>query len=553
MNPFEILQALFFRSISQTLFHTSLQIKTTRNNFSINYPIHHYPIFYNPIFLLSSKKIAAMPKYILALDQGTTSSRAIVFNQAGEIISSAQKEFTQIFPQPGWVEHDPMEIWSTQLGVAVEAISKAGLIPSDIAAIGITNQRETTVVWERATGKPVYNAIVWQDRRTAAFCDDLKTREVENVIRQSTGLVIDAYFSGTKIRWILDNVEGAREKAGNGQLCFGTIDTWLIWNLTGGAVHATDVSNASRTMLCNINTGQWDGQLQDILGVPGNMLPTIKSSSEIYGYTAGNFSNTKIPIAGIAGDQQSALFGQLCTQPGMVKNTYGTGCFMLMNTGEIPVLSKNNLLTTIAWKINGITHYALEGSVFIAGAVTQWLRDGLGIIKTSAEIETLAMQADTNGGVYLVPAFVGLGAPYWKQDVRGTITGLTRGSTAAHIARAALESIAYQTMDVLKAMENDSGISIKELRVDGGATANNLLMQFQSDILNTKVLRPVVTETTALGAAYLAGLAVGYWKSVEDIQQQWQIDKTFESTIEEEERAQLTTAWHRAVQAAINY
>lgn len=494
-----------------------------------------------------------MSKYILALDQGTTSSRAIVFNQAGEIISSAQKEFTQIFPQPGWVEHDPMEIWSTQLGVAVEAISKAGLIPSDIAAIGITNQRETTVVWERATGKPVYNAIVWQDRRTAAFCDDLKTREVENVIRQSTGLVIDAYFSGTKIRWILDNVEGAREKAGNGQLCFGTIDTWLIWNLTAGAVHATDVSNASRTMLCNINTGQWDGQLQDILGVPGNMLPTIKSSSEIYGYTAGNFSNTKIPIAGIAGDQQSALFGQLCTQPGMVKNTYGTGCFMLMNTGETPVLSKNNLLTTIAWKINGITHYALEGSVFIAGAVTQWLRDGLGIIKTSAEIETLAMKADTNGGVYLVPAFVGLGAPYWKQDVRGTITGLTRGSTAAHIARAALESIAYQTMDVLKAMENDSGISIKELRVDGGATANNLLMQFQSDILNTKVLRPVVTETTALGAAYLAGLAVGYWKSVEDIHQQWQIDKTFESTIGEDERTQLTTAWHRAVQAAINY
>lgn len=494
-----------------------------------------------------------MSRFILALDQGTTSSRAIVFNQAGEIISVAQKEFTQIFPQPGWVEHDPMEIWSTQLGVAAEAISKAGLVTADIAAIGITNQRETTVVWERATGKPVYNAIVWQDRRTAAFCDELKAREVENVIRQSTGLVIDAYFSGTKIRWILDNVPGAKEKAEKGALCFGTIDTWLLWNLTNGAVHATDVSNASRTMLCNIHTGQWDGQLQDILGVPGNMLPTIKSSSEIFGYTSGNFSNAKIPIAGIAGDQQSALFGQLCTQPGMVKNTYGTGCFMLMNTGETPVISNNNLLTTIAWKINGITQYALEGSVFIAGAVTQWLRDGLGIIRSSAEIESLASQATTNGGVYLVPAFTGLGAPYWKQDARGAITGLTRGSTAAHIARAALESIAYQTMDVLKAMENDSGISIKELRVDGGATANNLLMQFQSDILNTKVLRPKVTETTALGAAYLAGLAVGYWKSVEDIHQQWQIDQSFESRMEQTERELLTKEWHRAVQAAINY
>jgi len=494
-----------------------------------------------------------MPTCILALDQGTTSSRAIVFNHAGEIVATAQKEFTQIFPQPGWVEHDPVEIWSTQLGVAAEAISKAGLVTADIAAIGITNQRETTVVWERATGKPIYNAIVWQDRRTAAFCDELKAREVENVIRNNTGLVIDAYFSGTKIRWILDNVPGAREKANNGQLCFGTIDSWLLWNLTNGAVHATDVSNASRTMLCNIHTGQWDGDLQDILGVPGNMLPTIKSSSEIFGYTSGNFGNAKIPIAGIAGDQQSALFGQLCTHPGMVKNTYGTGCFMLMNTGEQPVISKNNLLTTIAWKVNGITQYALEGSVFIAGAVTQWLRDGLGIIRTSAEIEILARQVDSNGGVYLVPAFTGLGAPYWKQDARGTITGLTRGSTAAHIARAALESIAYQTMDVLKAMEIDSGISIKELRVDGGATANDLLMQFQSDILNTKILRPKVTETTALGAAYLAGLAVGYWKSVEDIQQQWQIDKTFESKMGEAEREGLTKEWHRAVQSAINY
>ncbi len=493
-----------------------------------------------------------MPQYILALDQGTTSSRAIIFDHSGAIIAIAQKEFTQIFPQPGWVEHDPMEIWSTQLGVSAEAISKAGLTPAAIAAIGITNQRETTVVWDRNTGKPIYNAIVWQDRRTAAFCDELKARQVENVIRNNTGLVIDAYFSGTKIRWILDNVPDAREQAEKGQLCFGTIDTWLVWNLTNGHVHATDVSNASRTMLCNIHTGQWDGDLQDILGVPGNMLPTIKSSSEIFGYTSGTFSNSKIPIAGIAGDQQAALFGQLCTGPGMVKNTYGTGCFMLMNTGEQMVLSKNNLLTTIAWKVNGITHYALEGSVFIAGAVTQWLRDGLGIIKTAAEIETLAKQVDTNGGVYLVPAFTGLGAPYWKQDARGTITGITRGTTAAHFARAALESIAYQTMDVLQAMEQDAGIQIKELRVDGGATVNDLLMQFQSDVLNTKVLRPTVTETTALGAAYLAGLAVGFWKSIEDIQQQWQIDKTFSPTMLEEERAALKKGWERAVKATID-
>ena len=492
-----------------------------------------------------------MPKYILALDQGTTSSRAIIFNVAGEIVATAQKEFTQIFPQPGWVEHDPVEIWSTQLGVAVEAISLAGLHTEDIAAIGITNQRETTVVWERNTGKPVYNAIVWQDRRTAAFCDELKAREVENLIRNKTGLVIDAYFSGTKIRWILDNVPGAREKAERGELCFGTIDTWLLWNLTNGQVHATDVSNASRTMLCNINTCQWDGELQDILGVPGNMLPTIKSSSEIFGYTAGNFSNTRIPIAGIAGDQQSALFGQLCTQPGMVKNTYGTGCFMLMNTGENLVRSSNHLLTTVAWKVNGITHYALEGSVFIAGAVVQWLRDGLGIIKTAADVEALARQADSNGGVYMVPAFTGLGAPHWKQDARGTITGITRGTTAAHIARAGLESIAYQTMDVLQAMESDAGISIKELRVDGGATANDLLMQFQSDVMNTKVLRPVITETTALGAAYLAGLAVGFWPSIEALQMQWQVQQMFSPAMDEEQRATLKTGWEKAVRVTI--
>jgi len=493
-----------------------------------------------------------MPKFILALDQGTTSSRAIVFNQSGEIIATAQKEFTQIFPQPGWVEHDPIEIWSTQLGVAAEAISKAGLSTADIAAIGITNQRETTLVWDRATGKPIYNAIVWQDRRTASFCDELKEKGAGEMIRSKTGLVIDSYFSGTKIRWILDNVEGAREKATRGELCFGTVDTWLLWNLTSGAVHATDVTNASRTMLCNINNCEWDGELQELLGVPGNMLPSIKSSSEIFGYTSGNFGNAKIPIAGIAGDQQSALFGQLCTQPGMVKNTYGTGCFMLMNTGDKPVASKNNLLTTVAWKINGVTNYALEGSVFIAGAVVQWLRDGLGIIKSSTDVEPLAKQVTDNGGVYLVPAFTGLGAPYWKQDARGTISGITRGTTAAHIARASLESIAYQTMDVLKAMESDAGLSIKELRVDGGATANDMLMQFQSNIMNTKVLRPVITETTALGAAYLAGLAVGYWKNIEDIQQQWQVQKVFSPSIEEAERTELKKGWEKAVRMTVS-
>lgn len=494
-----------------------------------------------------------MPQYILSLDQGTTSSRAIVFNHDGSIIATAQKEFTQIFPQPGWVEHDPVEIWSTQLGVAAEAISKAGLTPQDIAAIGITNQRETTVVWERATGRPVYNAIVWQDRRTASFCDELKANNKQPSVQEKTGLVIDAYFSGTKIKWILDNVNGARSKAAKGELCFGTIDTWLLWNLTNGAVHATDVSNASRTMLCNIHTLQWDDELLAMLDIPKNMLPEIKSSSEVFGYTSGNFSHAKIPVAGIAGDQQSALFGQLCTQPGMVKNTYGTGCFMLMNTGEQPVASKNNLLTTVAWKINGKTAYALEGSVFIAGAVTQWLRDGLGIIKTSAEVEILAKQAEDNGGVYLIPAFVGLGAPYWKQDARGMITGLTRGSTAAHIARAALESIAYQTMDVLNAMESDAGIAIKELRVDGGATVNDLLMQFQCDMLKTKVMRPTVTETTALGAAYLAGLAVGYWSSIDELQKQWQVDKTFSPAMKAAERTRLKKGWKRAVKAAVKF
>ena len=491
-----------------------------------------------------------MQQYILALDQGTTSSRAIIFDKKGSIVSSAQKEFTQFFPQSGWVEHDANEIWSTQFGVAAEAISKAGLSAENIAAIGITNQRETTIVWDRNTGVPVYNAIVWQDKRTASFCDELKAKGLDKLIREKTGLIIDAYFSATKVKWILDNVAGAREKANKGELCFGTVDSWLLWNLTKGQVHATDVSNASRTMMCNIHTLQWDGELQDIFGIPGSMLPQIRSSSEVYGHTQNILSAHNIPIAGIAGDQQSALFGQMCTQPGMVKNTYGTGCFMLMNTGEKPVASTNNLLTTVAWKVNGTTHYALEGSVFIAGAIIQWLRDSLGFIKTSAEVELLATQVKDSEGVYVVPAFAGLGAPHWNQHARGIITGLTRGSNASHIARAALDSIAYQTMDVLKAMEADSGISIKELRVDGGATVNNLLMQFQSDIMNTTVVRPVITETTALGAAYLAGLAVGYWPNMEAIQNQWQVDKKFTAAMDEEERKKLTKQWQRSVKAA---
>jgi glycerol kinase len=492
-----------------------------------------------------------MKQYILALDQGTTSSRAIIFDKQGSIISIAQKEFKQYFPQPGWVEHDANEIWSSQLSVATEAIVKAGLGVENIAAIGITNQRETTVVWERSTGKPIYNAIVWQDRRTAPFCDELKSKGLDELIKQKTGLVIDSYFSATKIKWILDYVPGAREKADKGELAFGTIDTWLLWNLTKGQVHATDVSNASRTMLCNIHTQQWDGELEKILDVPGNMLPQIRSSSEVYGSTQNILTAKNIPIAGIAGDQQAALFGQMCTQPGMVKNTYGTGCFMLMNTGEKPVYSNNNLLTTVAWKVNGITHYALEGSVFIAGAVVQWLRDGLGIIRHSAEVEELAKKVKSSEGVYMVPAFTGLGAPHWNPDARGAMFGITRGTTAGHIARAALESIAFQTMDLLKAMEADSGISIKELRVDGGATANDLLMQFQSDILNTQVLRPTVTETTALGAAYLAGLAVGFWNNIEEIQEQWQIDKQFTPVMNANEKESLTKGWEKAVRATI--
>lgn len=492
-----------------------------------------------------------MTQYILALDQGTTSSRAIIFDKKGTIVSIAQKEFKQYFPQPGWVEHDATEIWSSQLGVATEAIVKAGLSVENIAAIGITNQRETTVVWDRNSGKPIYNAIVWQDRRTAPFCDELKSKGLDVIIKQKTGLVVDAYFSATKLKWILDYVPGARDRANRGELAFGTIDSWLLWNLTKGQVHATDVSNASRTMLCNIHTLQWDGELEKIMDIPGNMLPQIRSSSEVYGSTQNILTARNIPIAGIAGDQQAALFGQMCTHPGMIKNTYGTGCFMLMNTGENPVFSNNNLLTTVAWKVNGITHYALEGSVFIAGAVVQWLRDGLGIIRHSAEVETLAATVTSSDGVYMVPAFTGLGAPHWNPGARGSMFGITRGTTNGHIARAALESIAFQTMDVLKAMEADSGIAIKELRVDGGATANDLLMQFQSDILNTKVLRPTVTETTALGAAYLAGLAVGYWNNIEEIQQQWLVDKQFTPAMQEQDRDILTKGWHKAINATI--
>ena len=490
-----------------------------------------------------------MKKFILAFDQGTTSSRAIVFDYNGSIVAVAQKEFTQIFPQPGWVEHDAGEIWSTQLGVAAEAVSQAGITVKDIAAIGITNQRETTVVWDRRTGQPIHHAIVWQDRRTSTYCDQLKEQGYLQPIQRKTGLIVDAYFSATKLKWILDNVKDARKKAENGELCFGTIDSWLLWKLTNGKVHATDVSNASRTMLFNIHTLTWDDDLLQLMDIPKNILPEVKSSSEIYGHTENIITSEQIPIAGIAGDQQAALFGQMCTQEGMVKNTYGTGCFMLMNTGEQPVFSNNNLLTTVAWQINGKTHYALEGSVFIAGAVVQWLRDGLNIIRSSKEIEALAQQCDTTDGVYLVPAFAGLGAPYWNQHARGTIVGITRGTGTAHIARAALESIAFQTMDVVKAMEADANISVKELRVDGGATTNNFLMQFQSNLLNTKVIRPKITETTALGAAYLAGLAVGYWENMDAIKAQWQVDKVFESTITNEERTTHAGNWKRAIAA----
>ncbi len=489
-----------------------------------------------------------MGKFILSLDQGTTSSRAIVFNKEGNIVAIAQKEFTQHYPHSGWVEHDALEIWSSQATVLAEAILKAGIKSIDIAAIGITNQRETTIIWDKKTGVPVYNAIVWQDRRTADICDRLKKEGHEQMIQEKTGLIVDAYFSATKIKWILDNVDGAREKAEKGQLAFGTVDSWLLWNLTGGKVHVTDITNASRTMLFNIHSQQWDDELIELLNIPVSMLPEVKSSSEVYGETSGDILAVKIPIAGIAGDQQAALFGQMCTQKGMVKNTYGTGCFMLMNIGDKPIISKNKLVTTIAWKIGDKVQYALEGSIFIGGAVVQWLRDGLGIISSSSEIEKKASKVTDNGGVYLVPAFAGLGAPHWNPYARGMMVGLTRGTTDAHIARAALESIALQTMEVLKAMEADSGTEIKELRVDGGATIDNLLLQIQADVLNTIVIRPKVTETTAIGAAYLAGLAVGFWKDMDEIQQQWQADRVFKPA-ENSNTDELIKGWHKAVKA----
>lgn len=488
-----------------------------------------------------------MTKYILAFDQGTTSARSIIFNRNGEILTIAQKEFPQIFPQPGWVEHDADEIWSSQIGVANEALARIGIKASHIAAIGITNQRETTIVWERKTGKPIYNAIVWQDRRTAAYCDELKAAGYETTFQKKTGLVIDPYFSGTKLKWLLDHVPCARSKAERGELAFGTVDSWLIWKLTQGELHITDVTNASRTLLFNIHTQQWDSELLSILDIPPSLLPQVHSSSEVYGYTSEGLLGSRIPIAGIAGDQQAATFGQASLQCGMAKNTYGTGCFMLLNTGNKPMPSHHKLLTTIAWSISGRTNYALEGSVFIAGAVVQWLRDGLGIIKHSVDVESLASSVADNDGVYFVPAFVGLGAPYWDSYARGTIVGLSRGSTSAHIARAALESIAYQTFDVMDAMRQDSQLYLSELRVDGGVSRNDLLMQFQADILGVPVVRPKITETTALGAAYLAGLAVGYWESEAEIVQQWQVEKRFEPTISADHRGTLINSWRLAI------
>ncbi len=467
-------------------------------------------------------------KYILSFDAGTTSSRAIVFNRKGEICSVAQKEFPQIFPQSGWVEHDPLEIWASQAAVAAEAITKIGINGTNIAGIGITNQRETTIVWDRETGEPVYNAIVWQDRRTSEYCDALKNEGLLPVIKEKTGLIVDAYFSATKVKWILDNVQGAREKAEKGKLVFGTVDTWIVWQLTRGSVHVTDVSNASRTMLFNIHTLQWDNDLLELFNIPVSMMPKVCASSEVYGHTQTTIFASKVPISGIAGDQQAALFGQMCLEQGMVKNTYGTGCFILMNTGEKPVVSKNNLISTIAWQLDGKTTYALEGSIFVGGAIVQWLRDGLKIINSSSEIEELATQVKDNGDVYFVPSLTGLGAPYWDQYARGTIVGISRGTTSAHIARAALEGIAYQTMDVINAMILDAGVGLKELRVDGGAAKNNLLMQFQANVLGQTVIRPQTTETTALGSAYLAGLAVSYWENVDEIKSQWQIDTKFE-------------------------
>ena len=494
-----------------------------------------------------------MGKYIIALDQGTTSSRCILFNKKGENMSSVQIEYPQIFPKPGWVEHDPMAIWHTTLAALQQAMEKIGATASDIAGIGITNQRETTVVWDKATGKPVYNAIVWQCRRTAPMIDELKAEGYENYIRKTTGLLPDAYFSGTKIKWILDHVEGARARAEKGELLFGTIDTWLIWNLSGGKVHVTDYTNASRTMIYDIHHLCWDKQLLDILDIPETMLPEVKPSSCIYGYTDPALTGGQIPIAGAAGDQQSALFGQCCFEPGSAKNTYGTGCFLLMNTGKDAIESRNGLLTTIAASLDEHVDYALEGSVFIAGAAIQWLRDSLGIIQKSSESEGLARSVEDTAGGYVVPAFTGLGAPYWDQYARGVVVGITRGFTKAHFVRATLESLAYQAYDILKAMEKDAGIELKDLRVDGGACANDFLMQFQADLLDENVLRPQVIETTALGAAYLAGLAVGYYKDLDEIRENWALGRTFTPAMDEAKREKLLRGWHKAVDLALGW
>jgi glycerol kinase len=491
--------------------------------------------------------------FILALDQGTTSSRAIIFDQKGQIVSVAQKEFKQYFPKQGWVEHDPDEIWSSQSAVMIEALLQKDIRPDQIAGLGITNQRETTIVWDRKTGKAIYNAIVWQDRRTAAYCNELKEKGHAEPIAAKTGLIIDAYFSATKIRWILENVEGARQKAEAGELAFGTVDSWLIWKLTAGKSHLTDITNASRTMIFNIHTQEWDKELLDLFGIPASMLPEVKSCSEVFTETAGDVLNTKIPIAGVAGDQQAALFGQLCIEPGMAKTTYGTGCFLVMNTGTQAVRSKNQLLTTVAWKIGNEINYALEGSVFIGGAAVQWLRDGLELFEKASETEKLAMSLNENDGVYFVPALSGLGAPHWDQDARGAFFGITRGTTIAHMTRAALEAIAYQVYDVLKAMEKDSGKPTQELRVDGGATANNFLMQFQADLLGYEIKRPKIIETTAIGAAFLAGLAVGFWKNQEELQKLWEADQSFQPTMDAQKRDQLIHFWHKAVERSKNW
>ena len=490
-------------------------------------------------------------EYVLSLDQGTTSSRAIVFNQAGQIETAAQNEFQQFYPHPGWVEHDPQEIWSTQAGVATEALSRMCVQSDKLAAIGITNQRETTIVWDRTTGQPIHNAIVWQDRRTAEYCDSLKDRGLADLFQEKTGLVIDSYFSGTKVRWILEHVDGARKRAEAGELAFGTVDSWLVWKLTGGRRHITDVSNASRTLMYNIREKRWDDELLDLLDVPRSMLPEVRSSSEVYGKTAGDMFSTPVPVAGIAGDQHSALFGQVCTEPGMGKNTYGTGAFMLMNTGDTPVKSENDLLTTVAWKRGDKPiQYALEGSIFVAGAVVQWLRDGMRMIRATEDVEYLANKVDSTDGVYFVPAFVGLGAPHWDQYARGTIVGITRGTTEAHIARAALESIALQSVDVIRAQEADSNIELTELRADGGATENDLLMQMQADLLGAPVIRSSVPETTALGAAYLAGLAVGYFESVASIAKQWKVETRFEPQMDPAKVDRKRRQWNRALERA---